>query len=54
MFEANTELFGVDVVEKTFVSLNREALSLKKNKTKKTPILNSYLKSSRGIREHER
>jgi len=36
MFEANTELFGVDVVEKTFVSLNREALSLKKNKTKKT------------------
>jgi len=33
--EANTGLFGVDVIEKTFASLDGEALSLKKNKTKK-------------------
>ena len=33
--KANTRLFGVDDVEKTFLSLDGEALSLKKNKTKK-------------------
>ena len=34
--EANTRCFDVDVVENTFVSLDGEALSLRKNKTKKT------------------